>query len=117
MSMTKKDKLEHYDAVAAERDLLSLYLYDMETGAECVREREGNVRVRLYRALGASGGYIVINQRDSSPQIEYFERYGERMRGYYDNDTLPIRLCLERLSIARNRMVEAAMNRTSNESV
>jgi hypothetical protein len=110
-TMTQKDKLATYDALAAERDLLSLYLYDMETGAECVKEREGSTRIRLYRALGASGGYVVVNQRDLSPQIHYFEKYGEQMRQYYDNESLPIRLCLERLSVARNRMVDEAMAR------
>ena len=108
--MTKKDKLEHYDAVAAERDLLSLYFYDQETGAECIRTHEGTTWMRLYRALGASGGYVVLNQRGLSPQINYFEKYGEQMRGYYDNESLPIRLCLERLSVERNRMVDAAMH-------
>ena len=75
--MTKKDKLATYDAISAERDLLSLYFYDIETGAECIREREGSTRMRLYRPLGASGGYVVVTQRDLSPQIHYFERYRE----------------------------------------
>ena len=109
--MTNKDKLTAYDAVAAERDLLALYLYDMETGAECIREREGLTRIRLYRPLGASGGYVVVNQKGASPQIHYFERYGEQMRKYYDNESLPIRICLERLSVARNRMADGAMGK------
>ena len=111
--MTKKDKLESYDAVSSERDLLSLYFYDIETGAECLKAHEGSTRIRLYRALGASGGYVVINQRDLSPQIHYFEKYGEQMRQYYDNESLPIRICLERLSVARNRMVDAEMTKLS----
>ena len=109
--MTNKDKLAAYDGVAAERDLLALYLYDMETGAECIREREGSTRIRLYRPLGASGGYVVVNQKGVSPQIHYFERYGEQMRKYYDNESLPIRICLERLSVARNRMADGAMGK------
>lgn len=105
--MTQKEKINGYDVLAAERDLLSLYFYGRETNREPdAQEREGNTRMKLYRAAGAQGGYVVVTQPTGSPHIELFEHMKERMAKYYDNESLPIRLCLERLWIARSKMFE-----------
>lgn len=116
--MTQKDKINRYDALAKERDLLSLYFYDQETKlntvkADAIKVREGSVRMTLYRANGAQGGYVVMTQKDASPHIELFEAMKDRMAKYYDNESLPIRLCLERLWVARDRMFRDLANAQS----
>lgn len=105
--MTKKAKVEQYDAVAAERDLLSLYFYDMETGRKPdASEREGNVTARLFRAMGAQAGYVVLKQNDgaTSPRLVTLDALKDEYSTCYRTDSLPIRSCIERLMIARNRM-------------
>ena len=105
--MTKKAKLEGYDAVAAERDLLSLYFYDIETGRKPdASEREGNVTARLFRAMGAQGGYVVLKVNDgaTSPRLVTLDALRDQYASYYDSGSLPIRCCIERLMIARNKL-------------
>ena len=105
--MTKKAKVEQYDAVAAERDLLSLYFYDVETNRKPdASEREGNVTARLYRALGAQAGYVVLKQNDgaTSPRLVTLDALKDQYASYYDSASLPIRSCIERLMIARNKL-------------
>jgi hypothetical protein len=105
--MTKKDKLTNYDAVAAERDLLSLYFYDQETGRKPdASVREGNVTARLYRAMGAQAGYVVLKQNDgaTSPRLVTLDALKDQYSTYYDSASLPVRSCIERLMIARNKL-------------
>lgn len=110
MTMTKKSKLEQYDAVAAERDLLSLYFYDMETGHKPdASEREGNVTARLFRAMGAQAGYVVLKQNDgaTSPRLVTLDALKDQYASYYDSASLPVRSVIERLMIARNKLWQA----------
>lgn len=105
--MTKKAKLESFDAVADERDLLSLYFYDMETGRKPdASEREGKITARLYRALGAQAGYVVLKLNDgaTSPRLVLLDALKDQYSQYYDSESLPIRCCIERLMIARNKL-------------
>lgn len=105
--MTKKAKLETYDAIAAERDLLSLYFYDMETGRKPdASEREGSVTARLFRATGAQAGYVVLKLNDgaTSPRLITLDALKDEYSTCYRMDSLPIRSCIERLMIARNRI-------------
>lgn len=105
--MTKKAKLENYDAVATERDLLSLYFYDQETGRKPdASEREGQVTARLFRATGAQGGYVVLKLNDgaTSPRLVTLDAVRDEYATRYHSDSFPIRSCIERLMIARNKL-------------
>ena len=105
--MTKKAKVEGFDAVSAERDLLSLYFYDMETGRKPdASEREGNVTARLFRATGAQAGYVVLKQNDgaTSPRLVLLDVLKDQYASYCDSASLPVRSCIERLMIARNKL-------------
>jgi hypothetical protein len=105
--MTKKGKLEQYDTVSTERDLLSLYFYDQETNRKPdASEREGNVTARLYRAMGAQAGYVVLKQNDgaTSPRLVTLDALKDYYSSYYDSASLPIRCCIERLMVARNKL-------------
>jgi hypothetical protein len=105
--MTNKAKVEQYDTVAGERDLLSLYFYDMETNRKPdATERESNVTARLYRAMGAQAGYVVLKQNDgaTSPRLVTLDALKDQYSTYYDSASLPVRCCIERLMIARNKL-------------
>ena len=108
--MTKAAKLASFDTVATERDLLSLYFYDMETGRKPdASERESNVTARLFRATGAMGGYVVLKQNDgaTSPRLTTLDGIRDEYATCYQSDSLPIRSCIERLMIARNKLWES----------
>ena len=112
--MTKKSKLEQYDAVASERDMLALYLFDAETGfdkpiVERCNDQFGRVTAKLYRPMGAMGGYVVL-KIDDNVSIHQFERLYESYRTRYETSTLAIRTVLERLNVARKRMFDQAQN-------
>ena len=109
--ITKKQMLESYPEVTRQNDLLGLYLYDTQMSrkpdaTESVRESDGfgTVRVQLYRANGAQGGYVVIsNVTARNTRISTLDDACAQMRDRYDNYTLPLRLCLERLTAVRNK--------------
>jgi hypothetical protein len=103
--MTQKQKLADYDRLASERDLLSLYFYDQETNVDPdTFTREGSFRVLLYRAMAGHGGYVVVHERGVSPRIHYFEQFKDAMAQHYDNDTLPLRICLDRIWSERAKL-------------
>ena len=105
--MTKSAKLAQFDSLSAERDLLSLYFYDMETNRKPdASEREGIVYARLYRAMGAQAGYVVLKVADgaTSPRLVTLDALRDQYASYYDAESLPIRCCIERLMIARNKL-------------
>jgi hypothetical protein len=109
--MTKREMLETFPRVSKENDLLGLYLYDTQMGhrpnaIERERQPDGNgwVRVQLWRATGALGGYVVICDVSNNARIVSLDDANEQMRDRYDNYTLPLRLCLERLTGERNRL-------------
>jgi hypothetical protein len=106
-TVTKKAKLEQYDALSAERDLLSLYFYDIETGRKPdATVRSGKVTMRLFRATGAQGGYVVLKENDgaTSPRLVLFEELQRQYAAYYDNETLPLRICIERMNVERHKL-------------
>jgi hypothetical protein len=107
--MTKKQMIEDFPKVSQENDLLSLYLYDTQMGrkpdaVESEKQEDGRVRIQLWRASGAMGGYVVITNVGSNAAILSLDQANEHMRGHYDNYTLPRRLCLERLTAIRNKL-------------
>lgn len=108
---TKKHMVDDYERLHRHADLLELYLYDTQSGRkpdgeERYSDKNGSVRIQLWRATGADGGYVVI--RESLPNIW---RLDDAVRMYADNHTeytLGIRICLERLAVKRNQLCAAA---------
>lgn len=108
---TKKYMTEDYERLYGHAGLLELYLWDTQAGVvpdatETQGTKEDRVRVQLWRAKSASGGYVVVS--GSTPNVWLLD---DAVRMYADNHsehTLAIRICLERLQIARNRIATAA---------
>lgn len=111
---TKKYMVEDYERLRNHSDLLELYLWDTQGGqepdaVERYRTKNGkqiidDVRIQLWRATSATGGYVVV--LGNLPNIWYLD---DAIRTFQDNSsehTLGIRICLERLRVARNKMLE-----------
>ena len=101
---THKYMIEDYERLYAHANLLELYLYDTQSGAKPdVTERlPENGRIQLWRATGAAGGYVVLRQSTCNVWLldDAIRLFNERQTEH----TLPIRVALERLQIARNRL-------------
>lgn len=121
---TKKYMVEDYERLYEHSSLLDLYLFDTQSGSKpdavesYVDSKDGAVtdavRVELWRAKSASGGYVVITQ--SLPNIWYLD---DAIRMYADNHsehTLGIRICLERLRVQRNRLYETSLGRSLSDA-
>lgn len=116
MKRTNKYRIEMFDQVEQERDLLSLYLFDTVTSigrntnppiTEHCRDKHANVHAALYRPMGAIGGYVVLRV-DDNVSIHRFEELQAHYQTKYSEYTLAIRTVLERLNVTRNRMFDAA---------
>jgi hypothetical protein len=121
MTMTKREMLETFPQVSKQRDLLDLYLYDTQMGHKpdaTEKERQtdgGHVRVQLWRAAGAQGGYVVITDVGHNTRIVTLDDATEQMRGQYSKHSLPLRLCLERLTAERNRLCRPGVSEDDME--
>lgn len=76
--MTKKAKLEQYDAMNRMHDLLIRYFWDSRDGVKAERtatyRKNGDTfKASVYRTDLASGGYVVIDVKPGMPTIEYYE--------------------------------------------
>ena len=110
MQRTKKYMIENYERLYKHADLLDLYLYDTQTrrppdAVEKHKDEYAKVRVELYRATSAHGGYVVI--LNSNANIFYLDDINRRMAEDHSVYFLGMRICLERITIARNRAMEA----------
>jgi hypothetical protein len=114
MRITKKDKLERFDTLQEEKNLLDLYLHDTQNGIEPDEtEIEFNVRGQLFRSRSPHCGYVVIYHipdlgQHGSTEIKYLDDWNRLSaeRFSMSEHTLPLRIVLERLTIARNRLAE-----------
>ena len=114
---TKKYMIEDYERLYHHADLLEHYLWDTQAGAkpdatEKYKDKNCDVRVQLYRAAGALGGYVVI--KETLPNIW---RLDDAIRMYQDNHsehTLGIRVCLERLRVARGHIARGVVCQACN---
>ncbi len=111
---TKKYMTEDYERLHKHAGLLELYLFDTQTGAkpdarEHYRDKNSDARVELWRAKGASGGYVVINT--GLPNVWYLDDAIEMYRENHSEHTLAIRVCLERMRVHRNRMYSESIGR------
>lgn len=109
---TKKYMVEDYERLYKHAGLLELYLYDTQSGAkpdaiEMEGRGEDRVRVQLWRAKSASGGYVVI--QETLPNIWLLNDAVQRFSDNHSQHSLNLRLCLERATVARNRIAMAAL--------
>ena len=84
--MTKKSKLEQFDTVAQERDLLQRYFWDNCAGVEpaitaTYRTKDNDYfRAFVYAPDRADGGYIVITSVPAgTPSIAYYETWQQNV--------------------------------------
>ena len=112
--LTKKAKIEQYDAVTAERDLLQLYMHDTQSGVDPIIVRKGAIRANLYRATGASGGYVVIKETvdgSCNTWIRLFEDAYRELSQHYVLSPTPeneaYRTVIERCRIERQKLLNA----------
>jgi hypothetical protein len=101
--LTKKAKLEQFDAMQRERDLLQRYFWDSREGVKPdakarVRTNSGDVRMfAVYRVDAAHGGYIVLEsslryethgrpatRQFGTPSIRYWDEWQAETRGLTD---------------------------------
>jgi hypothetical protein len=110
MKPTKKYMLEDYPRLERKVELLDLYLFDIQNGREPdATEIQFNVRGQLFRSGSATGGYVVIFYipdlgQSGNTQIAYLDQINSELRDNHSEHTLNLRIVLERLTIARNRM-------------
>ena len=110
MKLTKKYMLEDYPRLERKVALLDLYLFDIQNGREAdATEIVHNVRVQLFRSASATGGYVVIWYipdlgQTGNTHIAYLDVIVSELRDNHSEHTLNLRIALERLTIARNRM-------------
>lgn len=113
--LTKKFMLENYEHLERKEGLEMLYLFDTENGRDPdAVEIHGNVRGKLFRATGATGGYVVAwhipdQGQTGNTHIEYLDSFDVRPTDY----NLSLRIVLERLKAARQRMWDAAKERSA----
>src|ERR1039458_10101167 len=111
---TKKYMHEDYERLYDHASLLDLYLFDTQTGAkpdstEHSRDANSDAKVQLWRAKGAAGGYVVV--MGNTPNIWYLDQALDVYRDNHSEYTLAIRICLERLRVARNRIYSQSLGR------
>lgn len=107
MQHTKKYMVENFEELYRQNDLLSLYLYDTQMGVkpsavEKYRDENGSVRVQLYRPASASGGYVAV--LNGNTNIFYLDDINAQMREDHSVYSLGFRICLERITMMRNRL-------------
>jgi len=80
--LTKKAKLEQFDELTRQRGLLERYFWDSRQSAmrpdakARVRTQGGDVFLfAVYHTDKAHGGYIVVEQGESVPSIEWWETF------------------------------------------
>jgi hypothetical protein len=114
--ITKQFKIENFDRINDLNGLYWLYLCDTQNGTkpdtteEGFSKDNGNVRIQLYRATCASGGYVVIRE-GSYPTIMLLD---DAVRQYSDNHspyTLALRSCLEICLRVRRNLLDAKYGR------
>jgi hypothetical protein len=116
---TKKYAAEDYERLYDHAALLDLYLFDTQTKAQPDATEfystmkngrlESDVRVELWRGKSAHGGYVVI--METLPNIWYLDDAIAKYRDNHSEHTLGIRICLERLTVKRNKLYEANLGR------
>lgn len=110
---TKKYMVENYERLYRHADLLELYLFDTQFGVKpdavaSEKTKDGDrVTMSLYRANGAMGGYVVI--KESICSIWTLDDANRLYEGKHSEYSLAARCCLERLTIARQKIVNAAV--------
>lgn len=79
MSLTKKAKLEMFDALDRSHNLLIRYFWDSREGVKPLvvakhKTPSGDrIRASVYRTDLASGGYVVLDYKPGVPSIHYWE--------------------------------------------
>ena len=115
MRLTKKYILEDYPRLEHKVGLLDLYLFDTQNGRDPdTTEIEFNIRGQLFRASSPTGGYVVIYYipdlgQTGNSQIAYLDDLSRQLRENHSEHTLNLRIVLERLTIVRNKTLEAAL--------
>jgi hypothetical protein len=109
MRITKQHKIEQYDTLIKRNDLLSYYLWDKEAKrAPDAMAIEGQWRATAYRLTGANGGYVVTCPKGGTPDIHYLDELIQRYEGDSHENTLELRICIERIRVARHQLFQAA---------
>lgn len=105
MALTKKAKLEQFDALNKMHDLLIRYFWDDRDGVQPepvakYRTKDGDkFKASLYRTDLASGGYIVIDMKPGMPSIYYYEDWTRTVAdlGFYCEYNLAMKSLAEQL--------------------
>lgn len=83
--LTKKAKLERFDALNIQHDLLLRYFWDSRDGYKPERTatyktKDGDrYKASVYRTDLASGGYIVVESKPGVPAIDWFEDWQRKV--------------------------------------
>lgn len=118
MRKTREQLQSENDELSIENGLYLRYMDDIENGrkpdaieshSEKVRGERISITGKLYRATGGDGGIVVIihsldGRKDAS--IYTLERLQASIRDSHSEYTLPMRIVLDRLVIARNRVLD-----------
>lgn len=112
----KRDELAATnERLASENGLLNLYLYDTQRGVDPIVVRKGSVRANLYRATGASGGYVVIRTTEGDSVNTWIRGFEEayhectHSEWSFTPENEDYRTVIERCRIERQRKLDAQM--------
>jgi hypothetical protein len=111
MTVTKKYKLERFDALQRKHDLLERYFWDSRRGVmpnakARIRTKDGDVLLfSLYRTAASHGGYIVIEYdltpgQSGTSSIHYWDQWQDetnRLTDYGSEYVLAVKQAAETL--------------------
>lgn len=111
MRITKQHKIEQYEILTRKNDLLSYYLWDMEAKRPAdASTQSGEWHMRGYRLTGANGGYVVMKPTNGIPDVGFLDDLVRRYSTDSHPVSLDIRICIERMQVARNRAFDAKLS-------
>ena len=88
MPFTKKQKIEEFDGLLRNFDLLQRYFWDTRQGRESdftavvviTNEHLDTLSASVHGSERDDGGYIVIDQNPGSPSIQYLDEWLQKVQ-------------------------------------
>lgn len=123
--LTKKSKLEQFDSLQREHDLLERYFWDTRQGVKAeakarIRTKSGDILLfTLYQTKAAHGGYIVLEsslryeahgkpatRQFGTPSIRYWDDWQAETRGLTDYMSEYVQAAREAMEVLRHSLTE-----------
>lgn len=116
MALTKKAKLERFDSLQREHDLLQRYFWDTLNGLRPMSTQryeeyrgEFTITAELFAPERADGGYIVVRGESISPSIQYYDDWRAFVAAMPNGShfSLGMKIVAERIALDWRRYIES----------